>query len=146
MRNYRWKKIYLNIQKTNWCIVRIYPTKKEMQQAYYDYCKSYNADQESAFTVSAVSIHFVRYLIQGGADKLSGETGMIFFYKDSCGAGTVSHEFMHSVFHGNQVMQGKEHHPIIINNMAEEEEILYNHTLAVRQFYKWYWKIVKKIK
>lgn len=75
--------------------------------------------------------------------KLSPETGTVFLAVEYCGAGIVSHELLHAVLWAHKHKRNKRQYPIVIENMRQEENILHNHTYAVEQFYRWYWKVVE---
>lgn len=137
MRNYKSKRIYLNTQKTKYCIVKLFGKKKDMQDYYF----SFSPQDADHYLCQGVSIHYEK--INAVNNKLSPETGMVLLHFGSCGAGIVTHELMHAVLYAYKHKKYKKQYPIVIKNMAEEERILRNHTFAVREFYKWYWKVEK---
>ncbi|HEV7514511.1 MAG TPA: hypothetical protein VGO27_22650 [Candidatus Acidoferrum sp.] len=72
--------------------------------------------------------------------KLQPQTGIILLSKTHCGAGVATHEIMHAVLWGRARRKNKPQYPIKIGSMNEEEDILRDFTLAVMQFYRWYWR------
>lgn len=107
-----------------------------MQQAYLKYCKERG---QKGNPVKGASTHYWKYI----GKALKGETGTVFLSVEDCGAGIISHEFMHAVLWAYKHTKNKKQYPIVIKNMKEEEVILHNHTFVVQQFYKWYWRKVK---
>jgi hypothetical protein len=139
------KRIYLNKEKTRYCVVRLYGKKTDMHIAY---AKSLNESgcQEAGEVVDpfvqGAHVGYKRIRIHDdGSEELNGETGQVFLHFGHAGAGTVSHELLHAVLWAWKHQIDKEQYPIVINSMEEEEEILYAHTDAVNQFYTWYWKV-----
>lgn len=138
-RLYRHKKIWLNEKHTKYCIVRLYREEQDMQD-YYDKMGGDPLKQK----VAGASLHYEKISTLTG--KIDGETGVVLLCMDFSGAGVVTHELMHAVLWAHRHKKYKKQHPIIIKNMKEEELILSNHTHAVTQFYRWYWKIEKEMK
>lgn len=137
------RKIFLNKKNNRYCVVKLYKTKKEMQDAY----KKASPKDANHFKVSGVHMAYVKlYIKKKGKTILSHETGTILLNLENCGAGVVGHEIMHSILWAHKHKRNKEQYPIVINNMKEEEEILHNFTYAIRQFYNWYWRVEKQIK
>lgn len=141
MKSYKSKKIWLNLEKTKWCKVRLYDKKSKMQE-YYD------ADNKrrgiDTADILGCSLHYV--WVNGETNEVYGETGTVLLSFDNCGAGLVAHEFMHAVIWSHNHSDEKEQYPFIIQNIEEEEVIAHNLTYAIRQFYIWYWKIEKLFK
>lgn len=138
---YRRKKIWLNKKKTKYCWVNLYANLKDLRQAYDDYSRL-TFPHQVGDKIYGASIHYERYDTVN--KKLSKETGKVILSKPNCGAGVVSHEFMHQILWAHKHKRYKKQHPVVIKNMKEEEVILHNHTNAVIQFYNWYWKIEKQ--
>lgn len=76
---------------------------------------------------------------------LSGEVATVFLSCQNAGAGIVSHELLHAVLYAYKYKKNKKQYPIIIRSMNEEDKILRNHTFAIIQFYKWFWKVTKEV-
>lgn len=153
----RKKRIYLNEEKTKYCIVKLYKTLNEMQTAYAKQCpydKNHNQvlGVHNAFELFAPinkKEKIDKNLLIGKSTKnfrLLPQSGIVFLSLKNCGAGIVTHELMHAVLWAYKHKINKQQYPIIIKNMKEEELILRYHTLAVMEFYKWYWKIKSKVK
>lgn len=105
-----------------------------MQKFYKDWCPQ----DKNHDNVGGVAVNRTYWDISKGKKILMNRTGR-------CGAGVVSHEIMHAVLWANKFSARKKQYPIVIKSMKEEEELLKKHTLAVRDFYEWYWKIKTKI-
>lgn len=153
------KVIYLNTENTKYCVVELYKTLKEMQLAYKERCPH----DKSHFKVLGVHQAYEKfkapknipmpkegdsrkyYEVNISKVKIAPETGTVFLNLKHCGAGVVSHELMHAVLWAYKHKKMKKQYPIIIKNLKEEELILRYHTLAVQEFYRWYWKIKDKI-
>lgn len=87
------------------------------------------------------------HVYKSGKSKHYPHTGNVLLYFDGCGAGIVTHELMHATLYAwNCKDLSKPQFPIIIKSLKDEEEILHNHTHAVMQFYRWYWRIADKVK
>lgn len=139
MTKYFTKKIYLNTEKTKYCSVKLFFRAEDMRREY----QRMSSKKEYINDLNGAHIAYVVYDCKGKQSVLTGETGLIFLHAGRCTAGVVSHEFGHAVlWAGNH--PDKEY-PIIINNMEEEELLLGNQTIAVINFYKWYWKIKPKL-
>lgn len=137
--NYRRKKVFLTTDKSKYCVVKLFESKKLMQDAY----KKFRPDDDNHDKVEGVSCHYDRVNID--TNECHPEVATVFLNVNSCGAGVVTHELMHSCLWAWKHSGVKEQYPIVINNMDDEEEVLHNHTYAVMQFYDWYWKVVDKI-
>ena len=134
------KKIYLNLEKTKFCICNVFERKKDMQDFY-----SAVTEQKEVERVCGASLHYCREDFSSGKGVLSGETGVVLLNFQNCDAGVVAHEMAHAVLWAHKHSKKKKQHPLIIKDIEEEEVILYNLTFAIDQFYKWYFsKIVKK--
>lgn len=140
---YKTKKIWLNGKKTRYCWVRLYADKLEMQKAYHRYRPD---DNDYDKIGGAHCAHVLLTISESGEEKISDETGRVYLCFDYCGASIIAHELGHAVLYANRENMIDEQHPIVIRDMEEEEEILYNLTYAIRQFYDWYWKIEKHFK
>lgn len=135
------KRIFLNRNKSKYCVVHLYNFKYDMQQAYLRYCKERGQKGEP---VLGASCHYEKWdTKKGGKEVFSNETGTVFLCVEECGAGIVTHELMHAILWAHKHKIGKEQYPFVIKNMKEEETILTNHTFAVTQFYKWFWELVE---
>lgn len=137
MRSYKSKRIYLNTKKTKYCVVKLFGKKRDMQDYYF----RANPNDTHHYECQGVSLHFEK--INAVSGSLSPQTGEVLLHFGSCGAGIVTHELLHAVLYAYKHKKRKKQYPIIIKDMDEEEVILRNHTEAVRQFYKWYWKVEK---
>jgi hypothetical protein len=134
----RKKKIWLNTERTKYCWVKLFDTKREMQKVYADYCKLIGDSNKEASKTLGASFHYL--VIQNG--KCTNECGTVLLNREHLGAGIVAHELMHAVLNAWQHPR-REKYPIVIKDMPMEEKILYNLTFAVRQFWTWYFKIEK---
>lgn len=114
-----------------------------MQEAY----KKFRPQDRNHFKVSGCHCGYELLKVRRGKKtRLSKDTGTVFLSFGHCGAGVVTHELAHAILWAHRHKRGKQQYPIVIKNMKEEEEILYNLTYAIRQFYTWYWKIEKEFK
>jgi len=151
MKNYKEKKVYLDLWSTNkrrktskkYCLVRIYNSKKDVQNSFKEYLKQ--GGRKEKVNKNLVGVHNGYEKFKIGSKKPLPETGTVRLCKQNLGAGVVTHELMHAVLWSRIHSTKNNQYPIIIKSMKEEEEILGNHTLAVQQFYKWYWKIEKSL-
>lgn len=134
---YKRKKIWLTTDKTKYCTVLLFNTRKEMREYFSEYCKRTN--QRDYDNILGASLHFEKY-INGNITK---ETGKVLLSLQDCGAGVVSHELLHATLWAYKHRRNKKRYPFIIKSHNEEERVLQNHTYAVKQFYNWYWKVVK---
>jgi hypothetical protein len=140
---HRKKRIYLNRKRTKYCTVKLYKDKKEMQAAMKSEC----GQRGSYKDIWGLHHAYDRILVpKKGRSKLLPETGTVYLCIRHCGAGVVSHELLHAVLWAWKHKRGKKQYPIVIKDMKEEEEVLHNHTDAVRDFYTWYWKIEKSLR
>jgi hypothetical protein len=153
------KKIYLNTDKTLYCIAKLFKKKKNMQEAY----KKFSPNDKNHFKVLGAHRAYEKWLVSKKpkirvskkgvvkafmSTKLKGietETGTLFLSLEDCGASVISHEIMHAVLWANKFKKYKKQYPITIKSMEEEERILYNFSFAIRQFYNWYWEIKSKV-
>jgi len=130
-------------------MVKVFKRKADMQAAYDAANRAKGVVDGD--NVQGVHLGYTRYGPNGdGTYTLHPESGTVLLYFGSCGAGVVSHEFMHAVLwavthqkSGDDPEDYCEHYPIIIDNMDQEEVLLHNLTYAVRQFYNWLYKIEK---
>jgi hypothetical protein len=128
------KLIYLNEKKSKFCIIKLFDTKKEMQDAY----AKFRPDDTQHYKCLGAHCAYEKLLFSNSKrGSLSKESGTVFLSKEYLGAGIVTHELMHAVLWAYKHKRGKKQYPIIIKSMKEEEEILHNHTYAVKQFYNW---------
>ncbi len=141
MRKYREKKIFLNNNHSKYCIVRVFYKESEMRAFYKRHCEERGLPDPDHFQIKGVSLHYEK--ISGR--KLSPETGMVLFSLENCGAGVVTHELLHAILWAHKHKANKQQYPIVIKDMKEEEQILSNHTYAVMQFYRWYWKLLTQM-
>jgi hypothetical protein len=132
------KHIFLSDDDTKYCRVLLYKEKSAMQKAYKDF-RSGDQGHESVEGVHCA--YEVIEIDEENKESYRPETGTIFLNFESCGAGVVCHEFMHAVLWAWNHRPGKQQYPIIICNITEEEEILYNLSHALVQFYNWYWLV-----
>lgn len=135
--------LLVNKERNKKCKLRVYFSKKEMQDYYKNACPN----DENHYRTAGV--HHAYYKIkdaEDGTEIVSNETGMVLLCWEQCGAGIVSHEIAHAVLwarsHDVNNTSIESQFPIVIKNMNEEEELLHNLTDAICQFYKWYWKKV----
>lgn len=153
------KKIYLNTRKTKYCVVELYKTKKEMREAYKKRCP-HDTHHDIVLGAHQAYEKFIMpkkfkkdhadnpkkfYRLNTSKLKLAPETGTIFLSLEDCGAGVVTHEIMHATLWAYKHKKMKQQYPIKIKDMKEEELVLRNFTLAVQQFYRWYWKIKDRV-
>lgn len=75
--------------------------------------------------------------------RMARETGTVLLSLAHTGAGVVTHELLHAVLWSWKLKKGHPQYPIIIVGMQDEEELLLNHTRAVKQFYNWFYKMEK---
>ncbi|HMF73451.1 MAG TPA: hypothetical protein VK616_18350 [Flavitalea sp.] len=134
-----WKKIYLNTQKTKHCNVRLYRTKKEMR----DGIRKYRSYEKQIDQIAGCCCPYTRYNI--GTRTARPDVAKVFLSIQDCGAGIVTHELLHAVLWAWKHSFRKKQHPILIKDMNDEEEILHNHTFAVKQFYNWFFENKKRL-
>lgn len=140
-------KVYLDPDKSVYCIVKLFDTKEQMQVAYAKACPR----DSGHFNVCGVHHAYEKFDYKNGKrGKLIPESGTVYLNREYCGAGVVTHELMHAVLWSRvwKKRAGKKsfkQFPIVIKSMEEEEEILGCHTFAVNQFYQWYWFNHEKI-
>jgi hypothetical protein len=120
----------------------MYKTKQEMYDGYLEWC----ADTESLHVVECNfeanhSPFYAYHVLPDGKSFESKKIAVIFYYWGAAGVGVMTHELIHAAFWAYKFNHDKEQYPLVINNIDEEEEIAYSHTLATRQLYTWYWKI-----
>lgn len=139
MRLYKRKKIWLNRKNKNFCWIRLYAAKKDMQAFYLKDCENYSKEYEPI-----LGAHIPYEVLLKG--KLTKETGLVLLCFEHAGFGLVAHEILHAVLWARGHKRHKKQYPIVIKNMEEEEDLLHDFTYAVRQFYIWYWKIEKQFK
>lgn len=136
-------KIFVNRRKTKWCIVKVYSFKYDMQVAY----KKFRPHDTHHFHVAGVHCGYELLRIsKSKKEVMTGETGTIFLNVDQCGAGIATHEIMHAILWAKNHKRNADQYPIVIKNMKEEESMLMDFTYAVQQFYRWYWKVYKRLK
>jgi hypothetical protein len=135
----RRKRIYLNTDKSKYCTCFLFGSHAELVAFYKESCP----DDGEHGKVLGVSRHFYKEAKVNGRWKSGPETGHVLLSVEHCGAGVVSHEFMHAVMWAWKHSRRKKHHPFVIKSMVEEERLLHNLTFAVRQFYGWFWKVEK---
>ncbi len=138
----RRRKIYLNLEKTKYAVAMLFKNKKEMRDFYSKHCPN----DKNHNKVYGVSVHRDYYKKQGEKWILTPRTGEVLLNLKHCGAGIVSHEFMHAVLWAYKHNGRRKQYPFVIKNIKEEEKILHNLTFALQQFYNWYWKVKDKIK
>lgn len=135
-------RLYMNRKKTKYCKLLLYAFKYDMQVAY----KKYRPHETKQMRVAGAHCGYV--LLRIRKDKreiLTREAGTIFLSMENCGAGVVTHEILHAILWAHGHTKDKQQYPFTIKNMKHEEEILYDFTHAVSQFYNWYWKVEKKL-
>jgi hypothetical protein len=143
MKAYRQKKIWLDENHRKYCIAKLYKEKIDMQNDY----KERSPNDQNHYKCLGVHSPYEKLKVnKNGSMALSNETGTVNLCMQHCGAGVVSHEFLHAVLWAYKHKRRKKQYPIIIKDMAEEEDVLHNLTYAIQQFYKWYWKIEKYLK
>lgn len=137
------KKVFLTTNKKKWAIVRLYNFRYDMEQAYKKWNDSFGS---KTYPVLGASCHYTKMTVNSdNTQKLTGEVATVFLSCEHAGAGIVSHELLHAVLYAHKHTKYKKQYPIVIKNMNEEEKILHNHTFAVTQFYKWFWKVSKEV-
>ncbi len=142
MKKYYRKKIIVNKQG-NFIWAYIFKNIDEMRTEYKKMCPMETGHE----VIGAVCINREYFKANKVKDmkKINKmkHTGYVLTCLDYVGAGVVSHEFMHAVFFANGIskVKFKKQYPIVINNMKEEETLLYAFTDAVKSYYKWYWKL-----
>lgn len=137
------KRIFLNEKKSKWCYVYLFDDKAKMN-AYYNTVRN----DKGSYKVLGAHICNGRYsLYPSGRSNHHPHTGNVLLFFDGCGAGVVSHELLHATLYAwNCKDLSKIQYPIVIKSMRQEEELLHNHSHAVMQFYRWYWRIADKVK
>ena len=142
MKVYKSKRIYLTLDKKKYCVVRVYPTKIEMQEGY----KKFKSGDKGHYKVLGSHCGYEKFIVEKGKPmKLSPETGTVFLSRQHLGVGVVSHELMHAVIWAKTHKKGwKDQYPFVIKDMNAEEKLLHNLSYAVRQFYDWFWKKLDK--
>lgn len=142
MKGFVSKKVWLTTDKKKFCIVRVYPAKKDMQEAY----ETFRPGDRGHDKVLGAHCGYEKLdMSPGKRMKLSPETGTVFLSMESLGAGIVAHELMHAVIWAKTHKKGwTDQYPFTIKGIAEEEKLLHNLTYAIRQFYDFYWKKLDK--
>lgn len=147
MRLYKRKKIFLDLRRKKYCLVRLYVNKQTMQSDYKKHLDAAGAKYHNPHkTLGAHHAYTQSIKSKNGKWVYTNETGIVFLNMDYTGAGIVSHEFAHAILWAWRHTPRKQAYPIIINNNREEEDVLHNLTFAVRQFYIWYWKVEGELK
>lgn len=79
-------------------------------------------------------------------EKYWYETGTVLFSAKHCGAGLISHEFLHALFWAHGHTPDKEQYPLTISfkNMDDEEAFCYLMTDLVGSFFRWFYKLERK--
>lgn len=136
---YRSIKLWVNERETKFVVVKVYKTKIEMQEAY----KKFRPEDGNHFETYGCHCAYSSRTVdkKTGKSRASGNTGTIFLSYPYCGAGLISHEFMHAVLWAYKHKYDKKQFPIIIKSMEEEEKILHAMTMAVKRFYTWLYRI-----
>ena len=135
------KKIWMDSKHRKYVWVWLFRTRKLMQKYYSTVDDSLNANR-----VHGVCMGYVRLDYEDGKGTYIPETARVLLNFEDCGAGVVSHELGHAALNAWHHSPKRKTYPVIIKNMKDEEEILHSQTYAVRQFYRWYWKIEKSLK
>lgn len=162
-RKLRKKKLFIDLKKEHWVKVLLYDKATDMQRDYKKYCKKkgLTEDLKKDNFKDVQGVHCAHYVFDippkkkdpEQTPKLNGYSGVVFLHTNACGGGVIAHEFGHAVLwilgrKQNYVPLGeaveRTGYPITINNMEEEEDLLYNLYHAVRRFYNWYWKVCKE--
>lgn len=144
-RRYFRKKIVVN-KEGNFVWAYFFLNKKDMRNFY----KQLSPDDREHNIVGGVAIN--REMFKCDSEKKitlglkSKQSGFILTCADYAGAGVVCHEIMHAVLFADGIskVKIKKQYPIIIKSMNDEERLLYAFTNAIRQYYTWYYRIIKK--
>lgn len=137
------KKIYFSDAKDKYCLVKLFRSRWRMQRAYQ---RRRPDDMKVGEFVQVLGAHcgYTRIMVNTDrSERIHPEVGTVYLCAEGCGAGVISHEFMHAAIWAWRHRSGKSQYPVMIMNIEEEEELLYMLTQAVSQFYCWYWKIEK---
>lgn len=134
------KRIYLKYDMTKYCDVFLFDTRKELRAFYAKHCPK----DGNHHKVRGVSVHRDYYQQKGKSKKwvLMPKTGEVLLSLQDCGAGVVTHEFMHATIWAFRHNGKNDQYPFVIRNMREEEKLLHGFTFAVMQFYRWYYQII----
>lgn len=134
------KKLYLDEKKEKYCIVLLYDTKAEMQEAY----KKKTFDKRKDGDLLGAHRAYEKWTPKrGGKEEISNETGTLFLSRENLGVGVVYHEIMHAILWAWKHKKNKKQYPLVIKNMNEEEKILHSFSFAAIQFNKWHWKMIE---
>lgn len=136
------KKLYVDGDKRKlYVVVHLFKKEKEMQEFYKKWCpqdKNHNI-------VGGVAVNRTYYKVGGRKKTLMPRTGELLLSLERMGTSVVGHEIMHAVFWAHGFRALKPQYPITIKSMKEEEQVLRKFSLAVREFYGWYWKVKKSV-
>lgn len=133
------KRIYLNEKKTKYCIVKLFKKRKEMHE-YYSKEKP-----DEKFNEFLLGVHLAYERWDKKTGKIKSETGTVLLSLEDCAGSIVSHEFMHAILWAYKHKKYKKQYPITIKDMKEEEKLLHRMSLAVHNFYSWYWDVKKLV-
>ena len=107
------KKIWLTTDKKKYCWVKVYNTKKEMQEAY----EAFRPGDKNHDKVEGAHCGYERHRLFRGKWRVHEETAIVFLCKERCGAGVVTHELMHAVLWARQHKFRFKQYPVIIKSM-----------------------------
>ena len=136
---YRRKKIFVTQDKTKYVWCYLFENNKEMNLVYKEMCKQMGKRYNRVLGVSVHSTY--KYLSN---NKVHPLTGSVLLSKQHLGAALVAHEFTHACLWAFKHHKNKKQYPLVIKNMAEEETLCQNQSVAIKMFWNWYYKIEKE--
>lgn len=134
---YRRKKIWLDPKHRRfvWCL--LFNSKAALNRHY----ASYKATDDGHYKVLGVCCPYRK--VKYPSAKVSKEIGTVMLSIEHGQASVVAHEFGHAALYGFNFRRATQH-PIRIESMAQEERLLHSLSFCIRQFYCWWWTVVKK--
>jgi hypothetical protein len=139
-RKYRWKKIVVNNKTGKFCIFRLYGSRGDMIAGHNEFCPTSKVGADMLGAHAGIW----RFVLRGYRRALYKQTGVVFLCVEHCGAGVVGHEIMHAVMFARNHRMSFRQYPVVIKELAEEEEMLYDYTDATMEFYCWFYDVAKK--
>lgn len=121
--------------------VLLFPTKDLMNRAYWDF-----RSEDRKYYVLGCHVPRRWYKVGKSGWKSQKKTGTVFLCYEYCGAGVVSHEFLHAAMYAfrHTKLKGQQY-PFEIKTMDQEEKFLRMHTSVVTKFYVWFFSIQKEL-
>lgn len=131
---------YTQNGKTWWWWVLVFPSKQGMWDWYSDWCrKTGKVDRLGPGGFGAQHVPYTRHRIRpGGTEEMSGNIGMLMFYRGNMGASIVTHEIVHAAL---QYLRVASTLPKLDDENCDDEEERLAYTISdltkllVRKFY-----------